>query len=254
MLSLNNDFLGYHPIQHNVAFSGSDTAELYEKNLKVQPDDWYYRNNTISYNRNNNGHRCKNIEDLDLDNYILFSGCSHTEGIGLALENSYPYLLSKKLNVDYYNLAVGGTGTDVVIYNLVTWFAKIKKPPKLLIVQWPHHVRSIAKKHFSKPAESEVEQWIAYGLWNKKAGAFLVEGESLGIFKSARILAKNTINNIATCPVVEIVTSHDILSTHEVKKKQLDYARDISPDGSSHMGIKSELLCTETLYEKIGNL
>ena len=58
MLSLNNDFLGYHPCEHNVSFSGSDTKELFEHNLKTQTNDWYYRTDQISYVRNNIGHRC----------------------------------------------------------------------------------------------------------------------------------------------------------------------------------------------------
>ena len=34
MLLLNNDFIGYEPLEHNVLFSGSDTEELYNQNLK----------------------------------------------------------------------------------------------------------------------------------------------------------------------------------------------------------------------------
>ena len=141
MLSLNDDFLGYHALEHNVLFSGSDTLEIYENNLKTKPIDWYYRTNQISYVRNKNGHRCKNIEDIDLNNYILTIGCSHTEGIGLKLEDTYPYLLSQMMNCDYYNLGIGGIGIDILNYNLVTWFSKIKNPPKLLVVQWPHRAR-----------------------------------------------------------------------------------------------------------------
>ena len=100
MLSLNNDFLGYHPKEHNVRFSGTDTSKIFLENLKTQSNDWYYRSNIISYDRNSNGHRCKNIDEIDLNNYILFIGCSHTEGIGLKLEDTYPYLLSNKLECD----------------------------------------------------------------------------------------------------------------------------------------------------------
>jgi DNA polymerase III alpha subunit len=53
------------------------------------------------------------IEDIDLNNYILFIGCSHTEGIGLELQTTYPYLVSEELKCDYYNLGLGGTGIDV---------------------------------------------------------------------------------------------------------------------------------------------
>ena len=49
MLLLNNDFIGYEPLDHNVFFSGSDTEELYNKNLKSKSNDWYYRTNQIRY-------------------------------------------------------------------------------------------------------------------------------------------------------------------------------------------------------------
>ena len=47
--------------------------------------------------------------DDDQDNYILFIGCSHTMGVGLELEKTYPHILSEKLKMDYYNLAVPAT-------------------------------------------------------------------------------------------------------------------------------------------------
>jgi hypothetical protein len=259
MISLNNDFLGYHPKEHKVNFSGSDTAERFIANLKLQPEDWYYRNNPISYSRNKNGHRCKDIEDIDLDNYILFSGCSHTEGIGLRLEDSYAYLLSNKLNMDYYNLAVGGTGTDAVNYNIATWFAKVKKPPKLVIVQWPHHVRATTR-FFENPHNYIPEPWYNYGIWSsrdtnnkkhKEIGNFLVSGEDIGYFKSLRILAKTLVHNIAQCPIIEVTTDYDELNTGEHQLIQVDQARDISPSmPRGHMGIKSEVINSQLLYQK----
>jgi hypothetical protein len=263
MLTLNNDFIGYHPKEHTVSFSGSDTAELFEANLKLQPEDWYYRNQPISYNRNKNGHRCKDIENIDLDNYILFTGCSHTEGIGLRLEDSYAYLLSNKLNMDYYNLAVGGTGTDTVNYNIVTWFAKVKKPPKLLVVQWPHHVRAIVK-FFENPNNYIPDPWYDYGIWSsmntnvknhRDIGNFLISGEDIGYFKSLRILAKTLVHNIAKCPIIEITTRYDEISEGEYELDQVDQARDISPSSTlGHMGIKSELINSQLLYQKAKKL
>lgn len=259
MLSLNNDFLGYHPVEHNVEFSGSDTEQLYAENLKLQPDDWYYRTNKISYVRNSNGHRCKEVSDIDLDNYVLYTGCSHTEGIGTRLENTYPHLLSNKLNCDYYNLALGGTGTDVVNYNLVMWFAKIKKPPKLIVLQWPHHTRATTK-FFENPYNFIPEPWYNYGIWSTKdtnnknhkdIGNFLASGEDIGFFKSLRILSKILVRNITNCPILELSTSHDPLNEGEYKLKQIDTARDTTPAmPHGHLGIKSELINANLLYEE----
>ena len=263
MLSLNNDFLGYYPLEHNVEFSGSDSEKLYIDNLKLQPDDWYYRTNKISYVRNSNGHRCKEVADIDLDNYILYTGCSHAEGIGTGLENTYPYLLSNKLNCDYYNLALGGTGIDVVNYNLAMWFAKIKKPPKLLILQWPHHTRATTK-FFENPHKLIPEPWYNYGIWStkdtnnknhKNIGNFLMSGEDIGFFKSLRILTKTLAYNMATCPILELSTAYDPLNEGEYQLKQIDKARDISPAmPRGHLGIKSELINTNCLYQEASKL
>jgi|688.fasta_scaffold148988_4 hypothetical protein len=263
MLSLNNDFIGYHPLEHNVEFSGSDSEKLYIDNLKLQPDDWYYRTHKISYVRNSNGHRCKEITDIDLDNYILYTGCSHTEGIGMKLEDTYPYLLSQKLKCDYYNLSIGGTGIDAVNYNLLMWFAKIKKPPKLLILQWPHHTRATTK-FFENPHKLIPEPWYNYGIWStkdtnnknhKNIGNFLMSGEDIGFFKSLRILTKTLAYNMATCPIFELSTAYDLLNEGEYQLKQIDKARDISPAmPRGHLGIKSELINTNYLYQEASKL
>lgn len=248
MVSINNDFLGHNTVDCVEDFLGSDSKFQYQQNLKIQPEDWFYRNNTISYVLNNNGHRCKNIEDIDLDNYILFAGCSRTEGIGLRLEDTYSYLLSKKLNCDYYNLALEGSGADVLNYNIVMWFTKIKKPPKLLIVQWPHYARTIGNINN--------HEFKNYGMWDSSAHRFFDEGEQLGIFKSTRILTKNIIKNIICCPIIELVHIHDKLYKNELTILEVDWARDKSSTlaNSGHPGIKSNLLNTEKIYNEINDL
>jgi hypothetical protein len=244
MLSLNNDFLGYHP---NV------------ENLKSQPADWYYRTNKISYVRNSNGHRCKEITDIDLDNYILYTGCSHTEGIGLKLEDTYPYLLSQKLKCDYYNLSIGGTGIDAVNYNLSMWFAKIKKPPKLLILQWPNVTRAITK-YFENPNNLIPDPWHNCGAWlvddtnnkmHKEVGNFLMSGDDIGFFKSLRILTKTLAYNMVTCPILELSTGYDLHNEGEYKLKHVDMARDSTTTNiRGHLGIESERINANLLYKE----
>lgn len=250
MLSINNGFVGHHSTFHNVNFYGSDSKKLFEHNLKVQPIDWYYRTHEITYNRNSNGHRCKEITDIDLNNYILFAGCSHTEGVGLELEKTYPYLLSQKMKCDYYNLAVGGTGADVLNHNIVTWFAKVKKPPKLLIVQWQVEARVAIKNFLNDP-----ELWYTYGFWttreNKDVGNFLSYGHAIDFFKSRHILAKTITHTVANCPIIELNISPLGANKQnidgELTLEQKDFARD-TPIG--HLGIESQKINTEMLYKE----
>ena len=128
IFKINNGFLGYRNSSEIEYFSGSDTEELFNENLRTKPVDWIYRTKQISYVRNKNGHRCNELEILK-NEYILYTGCSHTEGIGIALEDSYAYISSKNLGTDYYNLGLGGSGIDAMIYNLSVWFAITPKKP-----------------------------------------------------------------------------------------------------------------------------
>ena len=120
-------YIGADPDTQNKFIPG-DNYDDFQKNCEKMPDDWYYRNVTITYDINRLGFRFKQPEHIDFDNYILFTGCSHTEGVGLELEKSFPYLISTHYKMDYVNLAASGTGIDILEYNLLTWLSKYKKP------------------------------------------------------------------------------------------------------------------------------
>jgi hypothetical protein len=124
----------------NSEFRPEDSEERYKESLKTQPNDWVYKTEKVIYNTNKYGHRCVEIDDLQ-DDYFLFAGCSYTEGVGLPYEKTYPYLVSKHFNKTYYNLSVGGTGVDMVSFNLIGFLALVKKKPSKIIIQWPNFRR-----------------------------------------------------------------------------------------------------------------
>lgn len=83
---------------------------------------------------NSRGHRCKEIEEINLQNYILFAGDNVGVGWGTLLEETYPYLVSKALKIDYYNLSIFNGGIDSLRYNLITWLHKIPQKPRAIII------------------------------------------------------------------------------------------------------------------------
>ena len=100
-MELYNNLLGWSQAGSTTDRCANDTPENLKKNLSKQPADWYYQDKEIYYKWNSTGHRCKEISDIDLSNYILTIGCSHTVGVGLELEKSYPYvLLDLGYNID----------------------------------------------------------------------------------------------------------------------------------------------------------
>lgn len=135
---------------------GADSKNHFEEHLKTQPSDWEYRSKQVLYNRNSLGHRCKELNTLS-DDFILFIGCSLTEGVGVALEDSFTYKLAQKLNMDYYNLGLAGSGADLLSENLSMWFKNINKIPKLVVIQWP-----APNRHYQRFADglTPVGAWI----------------------------------------------------------------------------------------------
>jgi hypothetical protein len=83
---------------------------------------------------NSRGHRCKELEDVNLHNYVLFAGDNVAVDYSNPIEKTYPYLIAQKLNTDYYNLAIFNGGVECLKFNLLTWLSKIPQRPKAIII------------------------------------------------------------------------------------------------------------------------
>jgi hypothetical protein len=229
-MRFNDGFIGLTNTKTVYRFSGGDSEDRFNQNLKSQPADWYYRFNELTYDINKLGHRSKNIEDTDLDNYILFTGCSHTEGVGLELEKTFPYLTAKELGVDYYNLALGGTGIDVMTYNLLMWITRVKKLPKALVILWPQTTR------FSLLANGTIISIAPASLTNdgplhNDIRTFIGSGTMINFFETTKIVNTNLIN--------QVYSETKIINLTQLSR--VDFARDLA-----HSGIESNRIMADT--------
>lgn len=237
-MQVNFPFLGYELINQSRFFSGGDEEAPFLSNLATQSEDWYYRDVEITYNYNKYGHRCKNIDDIDLDNYILFTGCSHTEGIGLEIEKTYCHQIADALNCDYYNLAIAGSGIDVMIHNLTAWYLTVTKKPKYLFVQWPDETRFVIVNN----GEAD-----PHGFWkeDENVSKFIYYADTINFFTSRKELAVNVINLMAAGS--ELVTINALrqipFDETPLRLERIDYARDLSHPGiESHNQLTNEIL------------
>jgi len=234
-------FIGDNNISRVMNWVNGDSQEQYIENVISQPNDWYYKDKTITYSYNNHGHRSKDIEDVDLSNYILVLGCSHTVGVGLELEKTFPYLVAKGLNCDYYNFGISASGIDVLEYNLLTWLKKVNKNPKAIVIQWPDHTRYAS--YF--PGD---ENLIEKGSWTEDVDSteFIVNSEDSGFFNARKLLTLKLIKNLTTCPIVTgIFTSQPVFDTYNLYLRKVDKARDLS-----HAGIESHKNWTELILKE----
>lgn len=244
-MKLYNEFIGNDERNSMLYFVGGDDEERFKKNLSIMPDDWYYRTHQITYNYNKFGHRCKNIEEIDLDNYIIFSGCSHTEGTGLELETTYPFLVSKMLQCDYYNLAIPASGQDVLVYNVLSWYFKVPKKPRLIMIQWPDHSRFASY-------DKERKNFLERGSWmeDQYVRDFIVDAENSGFFNARKKLGTLLVSNIVKdVPIIKFnFSGQKLYDSDNMTMRKLDLARD-----QSHSGIKSHKKFSEILYTAASN-
>jgi len=229
MINLYNNFIfGPSSIdKSNFLIAGSDSYESYQENLKTQPQDWIYRTKSVTYERNEFGHRSKNLQELSY-RYGLFTGCSITFGSAVALEDSYPHKISKALDVDYYNLAVEGSGPDLVAYNLMSWLYHVEVKPSFIVLQWPEYSRCVLE--YSDDRIKLLGPWV-FSLTNyfndkdREKFSYALKSEMLEhVYK---ILSHTVVCSIKSMgiPIVELETS---------KIKMKDTGRDLK-----HPGIKT---------------
>ena len=238
-----NKLLGRSPSNIEVPYQDKDSLDLYQKNLDKSSHNWIYRTEQISYNYNSFGHRCKDIAELNFDNYILVAGCSHTEGIGIKLENSYPFILSKMLNCDYYNLGLGATGLDVLLYNITIWFTQINKLPKALIIQWPDISRSIIGR--------DENNFQPVGIWNNDEDVqrFILDADAISFFDARKILTLGLIESLVKVPIINLsIANLKPVHPNPIIGKVVDYGRDLA-----HPGILSHLLFAKSIHQYMIN-
>lgn len=229
-MKFNDGFIGCKP-HEEYYFSPMDSEEEYLKNLRIQPEDWPYRDYSILYKYNEYGHRSKSINEIDLDNYILFAGCSHTEGVGLQVEHTFPYIVSSQLNCDYYNLSLSGSGVDVMMYNLALWINRFKKLPKALVILWPEETR------FALYEGNNLDpQLLNHDNTTDSVARFMAIGDEIGFFSTRRKMCRELLSQLYTCDIIDArFAGQEPLETPTFMYT-VDYARDIS-----HAGIQSNL-------------
>jgi hypothetical protein len=236
-------FIGNENSNTNSQWSSADDYVNLTKRLEEMPIDWRYRTSKIFYDINSLGHRSKEIENLDLDNYILCTGCSHTEGIGVEEDKIYPHVLAQKLGCDYYNLGLGATGIDVVVHNLVIWFSVVPKLPKAVIIQWPDVTRTITG--------ATPDTLHPRGLWEKDKAydIFVNLGMKLNFFETKKLLAHHVIQSMIKVPTVYFGIDKVIpFNDDTIIEPIIDYARDLS-----HPGVKSHENFAESMHDYLIN-
>jgi len=225
---------------------GLDSLENYN------PYNNLYRPEDFSYKFNEHGFRCNSFENIK-ENGIIYIGCSHTEGQGLPVTDTWAYKLHQKFNdIPYYNLAKSGTGIDFISKTLYHYISIFK--PKYIFLQCPDYYR----RDFIFKNKSESRFTITSIL--KDNDLFLDKSYSIDKFaeslKIIDLIAQLHNSQVIFCPLFKYISivARKISKDNDFKNfifinvemKIIDYARD-----NFHYGLKSHENFANDLYNKL---
>ena len=119
---------------------GTDTSDLFYNNLQnVDKNKMLIESgftDPITYSFNNCGFRADAFDNRPAG---LAFGCSFTEGTGLRLEQTWPFLLANMADTHVWNLGISGAALDTV-FRLLDYYL-LKFNPKFVCVLTPPHNR-----------------------------------------------------------------------------------------------------------------
>ena len=144
-------------------FSGTDTEELYQENLKKQPADWCYRTNPVKYTVNSLGYRTEEFKKIDWANSIVIFGCSYVFGVGVDDKDTMPYYLSQLTGMPVVNMGVGGSSIGYSFHNSLI-LRDGYPTPKAVIQMWSGADRTVY--YYKKRLES-------FGAWNADKSPYM---------------------------------------------------------------------------------
>jgi hypothetical protein len=152
--------------------------------------------NGLSEQYNSNGHRCKEISEINLQNYILFAGDNGSLGLDKPIEQTFPYLISQKLKCDYYNLSVFNGGLDALRYNLITWCNMCKKPKAVIISVEFMNSLLISDQNFLAIHAANYNDEVINDITDA--------GNVSGFFEGRNILARELLKQYVICPIYQL--------------------------------------------------
>lgn len=132
-------------------FIHPDDYDLYQKNLRKQPQYWYYRDNPIKYTVNSQGYRTKEFDQINWKNSIVLFGCSHVFGIGNDDKHTISYYLEELTGIPVINMGINGSSIQSALHNSLVLNNKYETP-KLIIYSWTSIIRYLLYDR----------NWVAY--------------------------------------------------------------------------------------------
>lgn len=235
-----NNFIPVDSFDRVGNWSGTDTQELYRKNLKTQPQDWYYRTNSVTYTNNSKGYRTAEFDKINWAESIVIFGCSNVYGVGVDDSHTLSQQLENILQIPVINLGQGGTSINFNLHNSVM-LADGYPTPKAVIMGWPGYDRCVS---YNRTGVTN------YGSWNFEKNNYIdLWTKNKYNPQSNAIIAQKIFQLIWKNRTMIYEYSFDVHTTEllgcgstfeEIKK--IDFARDLIHSGPAAIRKTAEII------------
>jgi hypothetical protein len=218
-----------------------DTYDRYQANLQNQYaelEKYGWIDQSFTYQFNSHGFRCDEFDQSEPS--VMFLGCSHVVGVGLPIESTLSYIISKQLNFKNHNLGVAGGANDTA-FRLADYYIP-RLTPKIVIFLSTERTRFELFTNENYPEILTVNR-VKNSLAPLKPG---VEG-------FYRYWITNTLNtewhdkkNVLA--IKQLCAEHNIKFYHHefLKFQLLDKARDLA-----HFGVRSNNTIAQSILSKL---
>lgn len=223
-------------------FLGMDTEELYHHNCKHHPEKmqaWHHIDPPIYYAFNQQGFRS---DEFDSTPGIMFLGCSHTVGIGVAQPLTWPVLVSKKFNRACWNLAIGGGAMDTCFRMCYHYIDQLN--PDLVVLLCPPEERiewhcdlGVATNVNTLLPNRPPDEWKT--VWDKIFPLWIQDHENVTMNTQKNLMAIKHLCEVNGKPLL-------VMNQSVRKQHHRDHGRDLN-----HPGINSNRLLADWVIKSI---
>ena len=244
---MNTDFLQYSKCKernetllwYSSDLGASDSEALFDKHqknilTKLQLKVLNWTKTSITYKFNEYGFRSDSFSNAP---GAIFLGCSLAFGVGLPYEKTWPYLISKKLNLSCWNLSQPAGSLDTC-YRLAKYWVPVLKPKYIFILK-----PSIYRREYYYDIK---KKFIQIGSWKSEQFAELVDfinEESSIINHDKNIDAIKFISSTHNVPLIIQETVGDNVPLTPDYLENYKLARDLSHPGIDfHANLSNDTL------------
>lgn len=177
---------------------------------------------------------------------LMAVGCSHTEGIGVNDDETWPYYISKKLNYSHINFGFTGRSNDYICRTILSFTDLIK--PDLVLIMYTYSER---KEYYTKEGSVEPFHPTPWGWFeeNKKEFNSVVDlsnkNEDIVNWYKNHLLISNFLKN----KNIKFIWNGSFLNVNYIDENRFDGNYNI--EYGNHANPLQNKIYAESLYQKL---